>query len=93
MRFYVAALLAIAVTSAFAQGTNDDAFKQRVADAAGKYKAGNSTEAMNDFMALYKENPKNADVDSWIGFLHLRNKDGKLAIPFLEQARALNPKD
>lgn len=93
MRLYVAALLAIAVTSAFAQGTNDDVFKQKVADAAGKYKAGNSTGALADFMALYNENQKNADVDSWIGFLHLRNKDAKLAIPFLEQAKALNPKD
>ena len=34
MRFYVAALLAIAVSTAFAQGTDDNAFKQRVADAA-----------------------------------------------------------
>jgi tetratricopeptide (TPR) repeat protein len=93
MRFYVAAMLAIAVTTAFAQGTNDDIFKQKVADAAGKYKAGNSTGALADFMALYNENQKNADVDSWIGFLHLRNKDAKQAIPFLEQAKALNPKD
>ena len=93
MRFYVAALLAIAVSTAFAQGTDDNAFKQRVADAAGKYKSGNSVGALDDFMTLYHENSKNADVDSWIGFLHLRNKEAKKAIPFLEQAKALNPKD
>ncbi len=93
MRFYMAALFAIAVTTAFAQGTNDDAFKQRVADAAGKYKAGNSTGALNDFLALNKEFTKNADVNSWIGFLYLRNKDAKQAIPYLESARALSPKD
>ena len=93
MRFYTAALLAIAVTSAFAQSTSDELFKQKIVDAADKYKAGNSIGALSDFMSLYKENPKNADVDSWIGFLHLRNKDAKLAIPFLEQAKALNGKD
>lgn len=48
---------------------------------------------MSDFMKLYGENPKNPDVNSWIGFLHLRNGDAKKAIPFLEQAKALNPKD
>ncbi len=93
MRFYVAALLAIAVTTAFAQGTDDNAFKQRVADAAGKYKSGNSIGALSDFMTLYGQNAKDSDVNSWIGFLHLRNKEAKKAIPFLEQARALKPKD
>lgn len=93
MRFYMAALLAIAVTSAFAQGTDDNAFKQRVFDAAGKYKAGNSSGALADFLALNSENSKNSEVNSWIGFLYLRNKDAKQAIPFLESARALSPKD
>lgn len=93
MRFYVTALFAIAVGTAFAQGTDDSAYKQRVADAAAKYKSGNMSGAMSDFMALYGENSKNADVNSWLGFLNLRNKDSKKAISFLEQAKALNPKD
>lgn len=93
MRLYVAALLAIAVGTAFAQSTDDSAYKQRVADAAAKYKSGNASEAMSDFMKLYGENSKNADVNSWLGFLHLRNKDAKKAIPFLEGAKELNPGD
>ena len=93
MRFYMAALLAIAVTTAFAQNTDDNAYKQRVVDAAEKYKAGNSIGALDDFLALNKANSKNADVNSWIGFLYLRNKDAKGAIPFLENARTLRPKD
>jgi len=93
MRFYVAALFAIAVGTAFAQGTDDSAYKQRVADAAAKYKSGSASDAMSEFTKLYGENPKNPDVNSWLGFLHLRNKDAQKAIPFLEQAKTLNPKD
>ncbi|MBS1702427.1 MAG: tetratricopeptide repeat protein [Armatimonadetes bacterium] len=85
--------MTIAVGSAFAQTASEVAFKQRVADAAAKYKDGKASEAMTDFMKLYGENPKNADVNSWIGFLHLRNKEADEAIPFLETAKSLSPKD
>ena len=93
MRLTVAALLAIAVTTAFAQGVDDNAFKQKVSDAAGKYKSGNSTGALTDFMALNGENANSADVNSWIGFIHLRNGEFKKAVPYLEHAKQLRPRD
>ena len=95
MRFYVAALFAIAVGTAFAQVTDDSGFKQRLADAAAKYnsKKGSTSDAISDFTSLYGENPKSPDVNSWLGFLYLRNREPRKAIPYLETAKDLSPKD
>lgn len=93
MRTYMAAVLALAVGNAFAQGTDDNAFKRKVADAAAKYKNHDASGALTDFMALYGENSKSADVNSWIGFLQLQKGAAKEAVPFLERAKSGNPRD
>lgn len=92
-RFWISALCVCAVAASFAQDGGDPEYQQRVADAAVKYKAGQEDAALAEFNALYKENAKNADVNSWLGYIYLRNRDAKKAIPFLVAAKDLNPRD
>jgi tetratricopeptide (TPR) repeat protein len=92
-RFFIAALCAIAFGNAFAQTTDENAVKTKIASAATKYKAGNVKEALSDFEALNKEYPMSAQVASWLGFLYLRNDNALKAIPLLEMANAAMPAD
>lgn len=92
-RFWISALCVCAVAASFGQTGDDAEYRQRVADAAAKYKNNQQDAALADFMALYNENSKNADVNSWLGYIHLRNREAKKAIPFLVSAKELNPRD
>jgi superkiller protein 3 len=71
----------------------DGSFDKRVADAAALYKSGKADEAQAAFEKLYAESPHSYDVQSWLGFLYLRNNEAAKAVPLLEQASTQRPTD
>jgi len=84
-------LLAISCVS-FAAPTAQDQVRDKISAVAAQYKS-DLPGAIKEMEGLYASNPDNADVQSWLGFLYLRNKQADLAVPVLEKAIAKKPND
>src|SRR5690242_10715520 len=87
----VLAVLVLGVV-AFAQ-TEERQTTQQIIDASNMYKAGNVPGATAAFEQLSQKAPNNPDVLSWLGFLYLQQNRPADAVPVLEHAATVRPKD
>jgi Flp pilus assembly protein TadD len=86
-----AATLAAAQDNGDIQGVHE--FRSRVIHAADLYKRGDIDRSLVDFQKLYDENPRDANVEGWLGFLLLVKGRGADAVQMLEDASRQRPND
>lgn len=72
--------------------TRLDEVSDKIAAVANMYKS-DLPGAIKDLEAFYATHQDNADVQSWLGFLYLRNSQADMAVPVLEKAQAKKPGD
>ena len=66
---------------AYSQSNPEQDFTKQVSEAASLYRKGKVDEAITQFEALHKINPRSSEVDGWLGFLYLRSKKAAEAVP------------
>ena len=68
-------------------------FEKQVTAAAVLYRQGKYIDAQQQFESLHRLNPRSSEVDTWLGFLYVRNNKALEAIPLLEAAERQRPTD
>jgi Flp pilus assembly protein TadD len=98
--FKIAAVLVVAAAGAQSFGQSDadmqqqrHEFRGRVIRAADLYKQGDTDRSLADFQRLYDQDPHDANVEGWLGFLLLVKGRGSEAVAMLEDASHQRPND